>query len=92
MDTFVLQEWNYILHSSLFFPPQFMYYGYLSMSLRSTLLLVFLLFFFRATLGASGNSQARGHMGAAAAGLRHSNAGIQALSATYTTAHGSAGS
>ena len=41
---------------------------------------------------AYGGSQARGRIRAAATGLRqsHSNAGIRATSATYTTAHGNA--
>ena len=48
-------------------------------------------FFLRAVPVAHGASQARGWIGAAAAGLchSHSNVGSQLLSATYTTAHGS---
>ena len=49
---------------------------------------VFLLF--RATPTAYGNSQARGLIRVVASGLHHSQ--IRAESATYTTAHGSAGS
>ena len=43
---------------------------------------------------AYGGSQARGPIGPVATGLchSHSNAEIQAASATYTTAHGNAGS
>ena len=43
---------------------------------------------------AYGGSQARGRIGAVATGLHqsHSKRGIQAVSATYTTAHGNAGS
>ena len=43
---------------------------------------------------AYGGSQARGRVGAVAAGLQHSHIerGIQATSATCTTAHGSTGS
>ena len=45
--------------------------------------------FFQVTLAAYGSSQARGQIGAAAASLHHSHSnGIQATSATYTTAHG----
>ena len=56
----------------------------------SFLFFVFLLF--RAVPVAHGNSQARGRIGAAAAGLyrNHSNMG-QALSVTYTTAHSNTG-
>ena len=39
-----------------------------------------------------GSSQATGTTGAEAAGLCHSNSQIQVVSATYTTAHGNAGS
>ena len=51
-------------------------------------------FFFRASPTAHGRSQARGRIGATAAGLHHScsNNGIQAASMTYTTAHSNAGS
>ena len=56
--------------------------------------LVFLGFFgfYRAVPAAHRGSQARGRIGAAAAGLRqsHSNTGSEPRSATYTTAHGSA--
>ena len=62
--------------------------------LRIFLFLSFFLFFsffffglFRATLAAHGSSQARGQIGAIAMAF-----GIQASSATYTTAHGNAGS
>ena len=48
-------------------------------------------FFFRATLMAHGSSQARGSIAAAAAGQSRSHQ-IQAGPATYTTAHGNAGS
>ena len=43
---------------------------------------------------AYGSSQSRGEIRAIAAGLHHShsNAGFQGMSATYTTAHGNAGS
>ena len=45
---------------------------------------------FRATLAAYGSFPIRGRIGATDADLRHShsNAGIQASSVTYTTAHG----
>ena len=43
---------------------------------------------FRATPAAHGGSQARGLMGAVAAGLCQ----VQAVSENYTTAHGNAGS
>ena len=48
---------------------------------------MYTLFLFTA---APGNSQARGRIRATAAGLHHShsNSGIQATAATYTTAHG----
>ena len=54
--------------------------------------LVFCLF--RVAAAAYGGSQARGLIGAVAAGLRqsHSNGQIQATSAIYTTAHSNAGS
>ena len=47
---------------------------------------------FRAPPAAYGSLQARGPIGAAAAGLHHSlqQRQIQAMSVTYTTAHGSA--
>ena len=50
---------------------------------------LFLFFFlpFRAAPVAYGGSQARGRIGATAAGLGHSHSRIQAVSATYTTAH-----
>ena len=48
--------------------------------------------FFRVAPEAYGSSQARGRIGAAADGLRHSQCWIRAKSATYTTAHGNAGS
>ena len=53
---------------------------------------IFLLF--RATLTAYGGSQAWGRIGATAAGpcYSHSNAGAEPASATYTSAHGNAGS
>ena len=49
--------------------------------------------FFGAAPAAYGGSQARGRIGAIAAGLRHShsNAGSE-LRLTYTTAHGNTGS
>ena len=56
-------------------------------------LYTFILFLlFRAAPVAYGNFQARSHIGAAAAGLHHSqsNGRIQAMSETYTTAHGNA--
>ena len=49
-------------------------------------LFFFLLLLFRAPLAAYGGSQARGPIGATAAGLRHS----QAMSVTYTAAPGNA--
>ena len=58
-------------------------------------LLIFCLFFFffRATPGAYGSSQARNLIGAVAASLQHSHSNTRAKpSATYTTAHGNAGS
>ena len=62
-------------------------------------LLIFfsILFFknlFRAAPAAYGGSQAKGLIGAAAAGLRHchSNAGSEPATVTYTAAHGNAGS
>ena len=47
-----------------------------------------------AALAAYGGSQARGRIGAVATSLRQSSQqrGIRAASATYTTAHGNAGS
>ena len=50
--------------------------------------------YFRAAPVAYGGSQARGQIGVVATGLHHSHKQlrIQAPSATYTTAHGSAGS
>ena len=49
---------------------------------------------FRAAPVAYGSSQTRGPVGAVAPGLcqSHSNGWIQAVSATYTTAHSNAGS
>ena len=49
--------------------------------------------FFRPVPMAYGDSQARSLTGAIAAGLSHSHSqlGIQAVSATYTTAHGNIG-
>ena len=48
---------------------------------------------FRAVPAAYGDSQARGGIGATAAGLRHSHSNAKSVrSATYTTAHGNAGS
>ena len=49
----------------------------------------FLLFFLKATPTAYGSSQASGQIGAVASGLHHShsNAQIQSMSVTYTTAH-----
>ena len=64
-------------------------------TLKQSFFFFFCLFAFaRATLAAYGGSQARGPIGAVATGLRqsHSNGGIRAESATYTTAHGNAGS
>ena len=54
----------------------------------------FFCLFFRVAPVAYGDSQARGQIGAAAAGLHHSSQqhGIQAVSATYTTVCGNAGS
>ena len=46
------------------------------------------LFIFRAAPAACGGSQARGQIGAVAAGLQPQQHGIRAVSATYTTAHG----
>ena len=52
----------------------------------------FFLLLFRATFMAYGGSQARGPIGAIAAGLHHShnNMGSEPPSVTYTTAHGNA--
>ena len=49
---------------------------------------------FRATPSAYGGTQARGRIRAVATGLHHSHSQhkIQALSATYDTVHGNAGS
>ena len=52
------------------------------------LLVFFFLIFFRAAPMAYGGSQARGPVGAMAAGLHHSNSGIRATFSTYTIAHG----
>ena len=51
-------------------------------------------FLFRAALAAYGNSQARGRIGAAAAGLhhRHSNTGSQLQSTTHAAPFGNTGS
>ena len=51
---------------------------------------LFVCLFFRAAPAAYGGSQARGQIGVIAAGLHHShsNARIQATSATYTTDNG----
>ena len=51
--------------------------------------ITFFCFFFRATPVAYGSPQARGRIGAVAAGLQPQRCGIWATSATYTTAHGS---
>jgi len=51
----------------------------------------FFFLLFRATPTAYGNSQARGQTRAAAIRLHHQRQ-IQAMSVTYTTAHGNAGS
>ena len=57
------------------------------------LLQIFFFLLFRATPTAYGGSQARGQIGAAAAGLpQPQQLRIQAVSVTYTTAHGNAGS
>ena len=55
---------------------------------------VFSLGLFRATLAAYGYSQARDPIGAVVTSLQHShsNAESEPQSATYTTAHGNAGS
>ena len=55
---------------------------------------VFFFLLFRATPAAQGGSRARGRIGAVAASLRHnhSNAKIQAVSVTSSTAHGNTGS
>ena len=52
--------------------------------------MAFFFFFllFRAARMAYGGSQAGSPVGAVAAGLRHSNVRIQAVSVTHTTAHG----
>ena len=49
---------------------------------------------FRVTLKAHGGSQARGRIGAVAAGIYHSHSkvGFPAVSVTYNTAHSNAGS
>ena len=49
----------------------------------------FFLLFFRAALAAYGGSQAKGPIGAVGAGLHQSHS---CVAATYTTAHGNAGS
>ena len=57
--------------------------------------LFFIFCFFRAATTAYGSSQARGRIGAVAAGLcmpQPQECGIRALSSTYTTAHSNAGS
>ena len=45
-------------------------------TLENGILLFFLIFFFRASLVAYGGSQARGPIGAIAAGLRHSHSHV----------------
>ena len=50
----------------------------------------FFSFLFRAAPTAYGNSQARGWIGAATAGLQLQQLRIRAMSATYTSAHGNA--
>ena len=67
--------------------------GYRQELLPRLLALFFLVFFFlhfKASPAAYGNSQARGPIGAVAAGLyhSHSNARSEPLSVTYTTAQG----
>ena len=62
--------------------------------------IIYLFLLFRAAPAAYGGSQARGLIGPTAAGLHYScqltpqaqQCQIQAVSATYTTAHGNAGS
>ena len=49
-------------------------------------------FFFQGLTVAYGGSQARGRIGAIAAGLQPQKHGIWAMSAAYTTAHGNTGS
>ena len=61
-------------------------------AIHSILFSFFLFFFFRATPVAHGSSPARGQIGAAAATPQSQQHGIQAVSVTYTTAHGNAGS
>ena len=56
------------------------------------LVLLFFFLLFRAAPAARGGSQARGPIGAAAAGLHHSHSNTVSASATYTTAHRNAGS
>ena len=52
----------------------------------------FFFYFFSAASMACGSSQARGQIGAAAAGLHHSRRNARAVSVIHTTAHGNAGS
>ena len=61
---------------------------------EKTFFFFFFLLFLWAAPTAYGGSQARGRIGDVAASLHqsHSNAGIQAASATHTTAHGNTGS
>ena len=59
---------------------------------RQCLVLTFIFVLFRATPTACLSSQARGWIGATAAGLHQSQQlGIRAASTIYTTAHGNAG-
>ena len=76
-------------------PPAFQLHLFLSHSVLSGSVLYFNFFifcFFRAAPMAYGSSQARGRIGAVAAGLHHSHNNAGSTSATYTTAHGKAGS
>ena len=62
---------------------------------KSLIISIFTFLLFRAIPAAYGSSQARGQIGTTAASLHHShsNAGkVRSASATYTTAHGNAGS
>ena len=65
---------------------------FLSFFLFALYLFYFFLIFFRAALMAYGNSQTRGQIGAVAASLQPQQWWIWAVSVTYTTAHGNAGS
>jgi len=87
-----------VIYSSSLLLIYFIYSGLygLTFLFYFTYLFIFCLFFSysRATPTANGGSQARGRIGAVAASLRqsHRQRRVQAAYATYTTAHGNAGS